>query len=156
MRLTRSHTICATICIVAAGLLMPVTPLLAHHSFAAEYDSTKPVTLQGKFTKMDWVNPHSWIHMEAMNPATGKSGDMGHRDRASQHPLPQRLAQGRHQGRRRDRGGRDAGEERLEHGERANGEDAGRQARCWPAPPKAITLARPQPNEAQSGVPNSR
>jgi hypothetical protein len=72
MRLTRSHTICATICIVAAGLLMPVTPLLAHHSFAAEYDSTKPVTLQGKFIKMDWVNPHSWIHLEVANAATGK------------------------------------------------------------------------------------
>jgi len=52
--------------------LLAVTPLLAHHSFAAEFDSTKRVTLQGKFTKMDWVNPHSWIHMEAVNPATGK------------------------------------------------------------------------------------
>jgi len=59
-------------CAAGAGLLMAVTPLLAHHSFAAEYDSTKRVTLQGKFTKMDWVNPHSWIHMEALNPATGK------------------------------------------------------------------------------------
>jgi hypothetical protein len=56
----------------AAGLLLAVVPLLAHHSFAAEYDSTKPVTLQGKFIKMDWVNPHSWIHVEATNPATGK------------------------------------------------------------------------------------
>ncbi|HEY1757043.1 MAG TPA: DUF6152 family protein [Bryobacteraceae bacterium] len=61
-----------TICTAGAGLLLAVTPLLAHHSFAAEYDSTKRVTLQGKFTKMDWVNPHSWIHMEAMNPATNK------------------------------------------------------------------------------------
>jgi hypothetical protein len=56
----------------AAGLLLAVTPLLAHHSFAAEYDSTKPVTLQGKFIKMDWVNPHSWIHLEVMNKDTGK------------------------------------------------------------------------------------
>lgn len=61
-----------TICGVGAGLLLAVTPLLAHHSFAAEYDSTKPVTLKGKFTKMDWVNPHSWIHMEVVNAATGK------------------------------------------------------------------------------------
>ncbi len=44
----------------------------AHHSFAAEFDSTKPITLTGKFTKMDWVNPHSWIHMDAVNPKTGK------------------------------------------------------------------------------------
>src|SRR5580658_9721483 len=68
MRLRITPTICAA----AAGLLLAVTPLLAHHSFAAEYDSTKPVTLQGKFIKMDWVNPHSWIHLEAANPATGK------------------------------------------------------------------------------------
>jgi hypothetical protein len=61
-----------TICAAGACLLLAVTPLLAHHSFAAEYDSTKRVTLQGKFTKMDWVNPHSWIHMEAANPASGK------------------------------------------------------------------------------------
>lgn len=54
------------------GLLLAVAPLAAHHSFAAEYDSTKRITLTGKFTKMDWVNPHSWIHMEAVNPATGK------------------------------------------------------------------------------------
>ena len=47
-------------------------PLLGHHSFAAEFDSNKVVTLTGKFTKMDWVNPHSWIHMEAINPATNK------------------------------------------------------------------------------------
>jgi hypothetical protein len=55
-----------------AAALLAAAPLAAHHSFAAEYDSQKPITLTGKFTKMDWVNPHSWIHMEAVNPATGK------------------------------------------------------------------------------------
>jgi hypothetical protein len=61
--------------ILAAGsglLLLGTWPLTAHHSFAAEFDSAKPITLTGKFTKMDWVNPHSWIHMEAVNPASGK------------------------------------------------------------------------------------
>jgi hypothetical protein len=55
-----------------SGLLLAAWPLAAHHSFAAEFDATKPITLTGKFTKMDWVNPHSWIHMDAVNPASGK------------------------------------------------------------------------------------
>ena len=37
---------------------------LAHHSFAAEFDAAKPVKLEGTVTKMDWINPHSWIHLE--------------------------------------------------------------------------------------------
>src|SRR5215469_2897534 len=62
-----------TVVLAAAGALFAITlPLFAHHSFAAEFDSSKPITLTGKFTKMDWVNPHSWIHMDAVNPATGK------------------------------------------------------------------------------------
>src|SRR5215469_4105044 len=62
-----------TVVLAAAGALFTITlPLLAHHSFAAEFDATKPITLTGKFTKMDWVNPHSWIHVEAPNPTTGK------------------------------------------------------------------------------------
>ncbi len=58
--------------VVLAGLLSTAAPLAAHHSFAAEFDSLKPITLTGRFTKMDWVNPHSWIHMQAINPATGR------------------------------------------------------------------------------------
>ena len=48
----------------AAGLFVAVAPMLAHHSFAAEFDGTKPVDLVGTVTKVDWVNPHSWIYMD--------------------------------------------------------------------------------------------
>jgi len=40
----------------------------AHHSFAAEFDANSPVTLKGTITKMEWINPHSWIHIDVKNP----------------------------------------------------------------------------------------
>jgi hypothetical protein len=42
--------------------------LAAHHSFAAEFDGSKPVTLKGTVTKMEWINPHAWLHMEVKGP----------------------------------------------------------------------------------------
>jgi hypothetical protein len=54
-----------------AALLAAAIPALAHHSFSAEYDSAKPVTLQGKFINMEWINPHSWIHLTVV--ADGKT-----------------------------------------------------------------------------------
>jgi hypothetical protein len=44
--------------------IVPATPLAAHHSFAAEYDADRPVTLTGSVTKMAWINPHSWIYID--------------------------------------------------------------------------------------------
>lgn len=53
---------------LAGALATASAPAFAHHSFAAEYDATKPVTLHGKLTKLSWVNPHGWIYVEVVNP----------------------------------------------------------------------------------------
>jgi hypothetical protein len=50
--------------VAAMAGLMLAGGALAHHSFAAEYDSKKPVELKGTLTELEWVNPHAWIHLE--------------------------------------------------------------------------------------------
>jgi len=62
------HTI--RVAIVLATLLGGV-PVRAHHSFAAEYDATQPITLQGQIARIDLVNPHAWLYLEVKD-AEGK------------------------------------------------------------------------------------
>jgi hypothetical protein len=51
-----------------AGWIATSPPLEAHHAFGAEFDANRPVTLKGVITRMEWVNPHSWIHIDVKNP----------------------------------------------------------------------------------------
>ncbi len=53
---------------VALSLALATVPVAAHHSFAAEFDATQPVTLKGTVTLMEWLNPHAWIHIDVKNP----------------------------------------------------------------------------------------
>jgi len=57
---------------LAAGILMAAAPLLAHHSFSAEYDSAKRVTLKGIVSKVDWMNPHVYFYIDVKNADTGR------------------------------------------------------------------------------------
>src|SRR5262245_9946159 len=51
--------------LLGAGLVaLSVLPLSAHHSFAAEFDASKPVTLNGAVTKLEWMNPHIWLYLD--------------------------------------------------------------------------------------------
>src|SRR5438034_5822933 len=56
-----------TTVVAGLGFLLAARPTVAHHSFAAEFDATQPVTLKGTVVQMDWVNPHSWIHVDVKN-----------------------------------------------------------------------------------------
>ncbi len=49
---------------LGVGLLLAGAAVQAHHAFAAEFDASRPVRLRGKITKMEWINPHSWMHLD--------------------------------------------------------------------------------------------
>jgi hypothetical protein len=49
---------------VVSGFLAAAVPTVAHHAFASEFDANRPVKIEGTVTKMDWVNPHSWLYVD--------------------------------------------------------------------------------------------
>ena len=58
------------VAVFVAGLAIVIAamPVRAHHAFAAEFDAKKPIKLQGTVTKMEWINPHTWIHIDVKRP----------------------------------------------------------------------------------------
>src|SRR5579863_3177755 len=55
--------------VMAGGLMLAAVPMLAHHSFAAEYDRSKSVTLKGTVTKVEWMNPHARFYVDVKDDA---------------------------------------------------------------------------------------
>jgi len=65
--------------IVAAGfgMLLASVPAIAHHSFAAEFDSAKPIKLTGSVTKIEWMNPHAYFYIDVKDEKTGQVANWG-------------------------------------------------------------------------------
>jgi hypothetical protein len=61
------RTIFSLAAIGVGVMLIASAPVAAHHSFAAEYDGNKPITLKGTVVKMEWINPHAWVHLDVKN-----------------------------------------------------------------------------------------
>jgi hypothetical protein len=57
-----------SVAVAAVGFVLAVSPVRAHHAFAAEYDAKKQVRLEGVVTQMEWINPHAWIHIDVTGP----------------------------------------------------------------------------------------
>jgi hypothetical protein len=63
--------------LIVFGLLAGGRPIFAHHSFAAEFDAEKPVTLTGIVTKVEWTNPHVWFYINVKDEASGQVTNWG-------------------------------------------------------------------------------
>ena len=71
----RSTSVVSRIAVLGVALLLPCT-VTAHHSFDAEFDRNKPVTLKGAVTRVDWGNPHIWVFIDVKDD-TGKVSNWG-------------------------------------------------------------------------------
>jgi len=72
MKATVLTILCAAIVVIASAI-----PVLAHHSFAAEFDSAKAIDFNGVVTKVEWMNPHVYFYVDVKDPQTGKVTNWG-------------------------------------------------------------------------------